>query len=87
MDDGPSAPTQPQLSTRGSLYAAEDVPRLFREFFRASNAKKRRLPGSGVGLSGAKAIVERFGGRMELDTRENEGATFTVRLPLTLDQL
>ncbi len=60
----------------------EDIPRLFREFFRASNAKKRRLPGSGVGLAGAKQIVERFGGRMELDSVENEGTTFTVRLPL-----
>jgi len=64
---------------------ADDVPRLFREFFRASNAKKQRLPGSGVGLSGAKHIVERFGGRMELTSVENEGSTFTARLPLAAD--
>lgn len=60
----------------------EEVPRLFREFFRASNAKRDRIPGSGVGLAGAKRLVERFGGEFSLETRENVGSTFTVRLPL-----
>ena len=64
---------------------AADVPRLFQEFFRASNAKRSRIDGSGVGLAGAKAIVERFGGEFTLDTRENEGSTFTARLPLYVE--
>ncbi len=64
-----------------------DIPRLFREFFRASNAKKSCIPGSGVGLSGVKQMVERFGGMMELSSRENEGSTFTVRLPISEDEL
>jgi len=59
-----------------------DIPKLFGEFFRASNAKRKGLPGSGAGLVGVKDIVERFGGHMELTSRENEGSTFTVRLPL-----
>ncbi|MHC4561959.1 MAG: sensor histidine kinase [Planctomycetota bacterium] len=59
-----------------------DIPKLFGEFFRASNAKKQKLPGTGVGLAGVKHMVERFGGHIELDSRENEGTTFTVRLPL-----
>ncbi len=60
----------------------KDIPRMFNEFFRASNAKQNRIPGSGVGLSGVKAIVERFGGQMEMDSEENVGSTFSVRLPL-----
>jgi len=59
-----------------------DIPKLFTEFFRASNAKRNRIPGTGVGLAGAKHIVERFAGTFELQSVENEGSTFTVRLPL-----
>ncbi|MCP4399724.1 MAG: GAF domain-containing sensor histidine kinase [bacterium] len=59
-----------------------DIPKLFKEFFRASNAKKSHIKGSGVGLAGVKHIVERFDGEMELQSRENEGSTFIVRLPL-----
>ncbi len=59
-----------------------EVAKLFREFFRASNAKSNRIPGSGVGLAGVKHIVERFGGQVELQSEENAGSTFIVRLPL-----
>lgn len=60
----------------------EDIPKLFREFFRASNAKRSRIQGTGVGLAGVKHMVERFGGELSLESRENEGSTFSVRLPL-----
>jgi two-component system phosphate regulon sensor histidine kinase PhoR len=63
-----------------------DVPKLFTEFFRASNAKANAIEGSGVGLSGAKALVERFGGEFLLQTKENKGSAFTVRLPLARDE-
>lgn len=59
-----------------------DIPRLFQEFFRASNAKRQNIQGTGVGLAGVKHIVERFGGELELQSSENKGSLFTVRLPL-----
>jgi len=59
-----------------------DVPKMFQEFFRASNARKGPVSGTGVGLAGAKRVVERFGGRMAFTSTEGEGTTFTVRLPL-----
>jgi signal transduction histidine kinase len=59
-----------------------DVGHLFTEFFRASNARRSQIPGSGVGLAGIKELVERFDGEMELASEENQGSTFTVRLPL-----
>jgi len=59
-----------------------DIPQLFKEFFRASNAKRQKIQGTGVGLVGVKHIVERFGGELELQTRENKGSAFIVRLPL-----
>jgi signal transduction histidine kinase len=58
------------------------ISRIFTEFFRASNARRSQIPGTGVGLAGAKELVERFDGELELVSEENRGSTFTVRLPL-----
>jgi signal transduction histidine kinase len=60
----------------------DDIPSLFTEFFRASNARRRKIEGSGVGLVGVKELVERFGGALELTTQEDKGSEFVVRLPL-----
>jgi signal transduction histidine kinase len=59
-----------------------EISRIFTEFFRASNARRSKLPGTGVGLAGVKELVERFDGEMELVSEENQGSAFTVRLPL-----
>ena len=61
---------------------ADEQPKLFTEFFRASNARRSRIKGTGVGLAGVKELVERFEGEMELASQENQGSVFTVRLPL-----
>jgi len=71
-----------QVRDSGIGIPEKDIPKLFQEFFRAGNAKKARITGSGVGLAGVKSIVERFQGTMELQSRENYGSTFTVQLPL-----
>jgi signal transduction histidine kinase len=55
---------------------------LFTEFFRASNARAGRAPGTGLGLAAVKALVEGYDGELELQSRENRGSRFTVRLPL-----
>ncbi len=59
-----------------------EIPNLFREFFRASNAKAAKIEGTGVGLAGIKQLVERFGGELRLESEENAGSEFTVRLPV-----
>jgi len=59
-----------------------EINRLFTEFFRASNARRSQIPGTGVGLAGIKDLVERFDGELELVSEENRGSEFTVRLPL-----
>jgi signal transduction histidine kinase len=60
----------------------DDLPRLFTEFFRASNVRQSQIAGTGVGLAGVKQLVERFGGELELASIESKGSVFTVRLPL-----
>jgi PAS domain S-box-containing protein/excisionase family DNA binding protein len=60
---------------------ATDLPHIFEPFYRASNVRGR-VGGSGIGLAGARRIVEQHGGTISVESREGEGSTFTVRLPL-----
>lgn len=57
-----------------------DQARLFKRFQRV-NPRSSEEPGTGLGLAISKAIVDRHGGRITVDSREAEGATFTVFLP------
>ncbi|HEX2290591.1 MAG TPA: ATP-binding protein [Pseudonocardiaceae bacterium] len=41
------------------------------------------MAGSGIGLAGARRIVELHGGAISVRSREGEGSTFTVRLPIS----
>jgi signal transduction histidine kinase len=59
-----------------------EITSLFKEFFRATNARKTQIIGTGVGLAGVKELVTRFGGILELNTKENKGSEFTVRFPI-----
>ncbi|MGZ4454779.1 MAG: ATP-binding protein [Nocardioides sp.] len=58
--------------------------RLFKRFFRSSNAQKRAIPGSGLGLSIARAVVEKHGGSIEVESAVDEGTTFRVRVPIVV---
>jgi PAS domain S-box-containing protein len=54
---------------------------LFDRFFRARRAQEDAVPGVGLGLSIAKAIVEAHKGRISMESREGAGTTFYVDLP------
>jgi signal transduction histidine kinase len=58
------------------------LPHLFEEFYRAPNAKASSEVGTGLGLSIVKDLVERYGGRIEVESEVEKGATFTVTLPV-----
>ncbi len=55
---------------------------LFTRFFRASNAVHQSIPGTGLGLTIVRTIVANHGGEMVVWSREDEGTTVTIRIPL-----
>jgi signal transduction histidine kinase len=61
---------------------AEDLPHLFDAFHRGRNVGD--VPGSGLGMVIVKRCVDLHGGTIHCESREGEGSTFTVRLPLFL---
>ncbi|MCP5069323.1 MAG: HAMP domain-containing histidine kinase, partial [bacterium] len=61
---------------------ADELGRVFEEFFRASNAADFAKEGTGLGLALAKQIVDRHGGIMSAMNNPERGATFTVELRL-----
>jgi signal transduction histidine kinase len=61
---------------------ANDLPRIFEQFYRASNVGEH-VRGTGLGLAGALQIVEQHGGTIHATSEQGVGTTLTVRLPLT----
>ena len=67
----------------GQGIATEDLPHIFERFFRAEKSRSRsKASGFGLGLSIAYWIVNHHGGRIEVDSSENKGATFAIYLPI-----
>jgi signal transduction histidine kinase len=60
---------------------AADLPRIFEPFFRGSNVTQRTV-GTGLGLFGARALIEQQGGTLRLESTAGSGTTLTMRLPL-----
>jgi PAS domain S-box-containing protein len=71
-----------EVQDTGVGIPAAEQDRLFERFFRASTATERAIPGVGLGLTIAKAIVEAHGGRLGFHSVEGAGTTFSVRLPM-----
>ncbi|MDQ3777853.1 MAG: PAS domain-containing sensor histidine kinase [Actinomycetota bacterium] len=70
-----------EVADTGVGIPADEQHRLFERFFRSSTATQQAIPGTGLGLTIAKAIVERHGGTISLETVEGEGTTVYVRIP------
>jgi signal transduction histidine kinase len=65
----------------------KDQKNIFSKFFRAQNASSFYTEGTGLGLSIAENVALRHGGKISFTSKENEGTTFYVDLPLKLKAL
>jgi signal transduction histidine kinase len=55
---------------------------LFNKFFRATNARRARPDGTGVGLFLAKKVIDDHHGSIIFESKEGKGSTFGFRLPI-----
>jgi signal transduction histidine kinase len=60
---------------------AHEQARIFREFYRAPEAYRSGVEGTGLGLALVKRHIEALGGTVDVQSTLGEGATFTIRLP------
>lgn len=60
---------------------AEEIPRLFSEFYRCNNAKSYDSAGTGLGLSIVKQIIDSQDGKINVSREPVAGTRFTVFLP------
>ena len=70
-----------QISDEGPGIPVSDQPHIFDKFFRGSNISST-VEGSGLGLSIVKSIVDMHQGTIRVDSSGDEGATFTIALPI-----
>jgi PAS domain S-box-containing protein len=68
------------VSNRGVGIPPAEVDRVFDTYYRGTNVSGS-IGGTGVGLAGARHIVEQHGGQIGVRSVEGETTTFTVRLP------
>lgn len=69
------------ISDSGSGIAAEDLPYVFDRFYKAPRSRSH-APGSGLGLSIAKEVVELHGGHIWAESAPDRGTTFSFTLPV-----
>jgi histidine kinase len=67
-DDGPGIPS-------------EIHDKIFEPFFRAKDAINMKTPGTGLGLTITKAIVQALGGKIWVESKQGEGCAFFFSLP------
>ena len=69
------------VADTGGGISEADQPHLVRRFYRAPSAIEAEVPGTGLGLSLAKSIVEAHGGAISVSSVLGDGSTFVVALP------
>jgi signal transduction histidine kinase len=70
-----------EVTDTGIGIPQDELGLLFSRFYRGSTATRRAIPGTGVGLVIARAIVEGHGGTISLESTEGQGTRVTVTLP------
>jgi len=60
----------------------KDLPRIFERFYRVKTEKTRQIVGTGLGLSIVKQVVDAHLGTIDVQSVENQGTCFTVKLPV-----
>ena len=66
---------------------ARDLDRIFERFYRVDHGRSRDTGGTGLGLSIVRHVANNHQGWVDVESREGEGSTFSLVLPLHVDRL
>lgn len=72
------------VEDNGIGMAPQVLKELFQPFMQADNSTARRFGGTGLGLSISYRLMQLMGGKIEVESSEGVGSTFTVTLPMKL---
>ncbi len=67
---------------KGIGIPARDLERIFERFYRVDHGRSRSTGGTGLGLAIVRHVAQNHHGTVHVDSREGEGASFSLRLPL-----
>jgi signal transduction histidine kinase len=70
-----------KVSDTGIGIPKDKLPQMFQRFMQVDTSSRRKYQGVGIGLALVKELVDVQGGQVSVESIENEGSTFTVRLP------
>lgn len=70
-----------QVADQGIGIPSDEINNVFMKFYRSSNVKSSPTKGSGLGLYLAKYFVELHKGTISVESKPQQGSTFTVGLP------
>jgi signal transduction histidine kinase len=71
-----------EVKDYGIGIADEDRTAIFGKYYRVSRVENQRIPGTGLGLTIVSHIAQSHGGRIDVDSRQGEGSTFSIVIPL-----
>ncbi len=69
------------VTDTGFGIAAEEVEKVFKEFYQTKDSSKSKTPGTGLGLPLTRSFVEMHGGKIWAESELGKGSTFTFTLP------
>jgi signal transduction histidine kinase len=70
----------------GSGIAAEELPHIYEPFYRAAGARDSQIPGTGLGLSLTRKMMEGLGGAISAESSPGRGSVFTLHVPAAVDR-
>jgi signal transduction histidine kinase len=71
-----------KCADNGCGIAEDEQSRVFERFYRSKTRNNNHVAGTGLGLAIVKHAVERLNGTLTLESSQNQGSTFTIKIPI-----